>query len=582
MVYLAFLPHRLSSKGIDMVKPVLKFGMAGLAFMALGAALAVWVVDQRSNYWSVPSQLERHTLTFFRGVFGSPDKSSPDHIITNRLELEKRTFSLPLSVAYDGGGITESPGGGILVIDRTGKIFLYDQGETNELDIDTPNNGLDELQRQVDRGELGSGAFRAKSFRFNDILAIEGDNTIDLFVSFSDWEPSRKCYRSILSQATIAKPTTVRNWVVRTEDWRELKVAEPCLPPREFGKIVEGIEAGGRLIAVSSSELVWSTGVYELDDYFKQTDKPPYAQREDSDYGRLFKIDTRTGRSKVLAQGMRNPQGLAASSNGLVYVTDHGMRGGDEINVIEPEHEEYNFGWPFATYGTHYNRQPVDVSGSHAGHQGYDQPLYSFVPSIAPSSILSIENFDPAWDGDLLVGGLMGTLERVHMVGDRVVLVETIKIDERTRDLLLTSDGKIVLWNDFRQLIFLTPSSRMSSADQLITSLEKVKNPQVRSAASNLLDACFNCHSLEKGIERSGPSLSNVCGQAAGTAEGYGSYSAALGSSRVVWTEELLRDFILEPQAVVPDTTMPWAGTTDRESATLIADLLCSPGLAAR
>jgi len=61
-----------------------------------------------------------------------------------------------------------------------------------------------------------------------------------------------------------------------------------------------------------------------------------------------------------------------------------------------------------------------------------------------------------------------------------------------------------------------------------------------------------------------------------GSVAGFDQYSEALASSRQTWTEDLLAEFIMAPQSIVPDTSMAWEGTQSIETAATIAGLICS------
>lgn len=73
---------------------------------------------------------------------------------------------------------------------------------------------------------------------------------------------------------------------------------------------------------------------------------------------------------------------------------------------------------------------------------------------------------------------------------------------------------------------------------------------------------CVACHSLKPGENGAGPSLHNVIGRTAGTAEGF-RFSGPMKRSGIVWDEKTLTAFLRNPQEVVPATRMPFSGMTD-------------------
>ena len=84
---------------------------------------------------------------------------------------------------------------------------------------------------------------------------------------------------------------------------------------------------------------------------------------------------------------------------------------------------------------------------------------------------------------------------------------------------------------------------------------------------------CGVCHAVQEGKTMIGPSLFGVVGRAAGKVPGF-RYSAASQSTDIVWTPDMLDKYLTAPKAVVPGTTMLYAGLKDdAKRADLIAYL---------
>ena len=146
--------------------------------------------------------------------------------------------------------------------------------------------------------------------------------------------------------------------------------------------------------------------------------------------------------------GHRNQQGAALHpKTGLLWTHEHGPQGGDEINVIRPG---LNHGWPVITYGVNY------VIGTRIGEgtkkEGMTQPLYYWVPSIAPSGMAFYEGDRfPRWKGDLFVGALRDRmLVRLKLDGEKVVKEERMLQGAlgRIRDVRVSPDGYLYLLSD--------------------------------------------------------------------------------------------------------------------------------------
>jgi glucose/arabinose dehydrogenase len=146
--------------------------------------------------------------------------------------------------------------------------------------------------------------------------------------------------------------------------------------------------------------------------------------------------------------GHRNQQGAALHpKTGLLWTHEHGPQGGDEVNVIRPG---TNYGWPVITYGVNY------VTGTKIGEgtqkEGMAQPIYYWVPSIAPSGMAFYEGDRfPRWKGDLFVGALKDRmLVRLRLDGEKVVKEERMLqgVLGRIRDVRAGPDGFIYVLSD--------------------------------------------------------------------------------------------------------------------------------------
>ena len=113
---------------------------------------------------------------------------------------------------------------------------------------------------------------------------------------------------------------------------------------------------------------------------------PALAPQDDtSSHGKSFSIDVDTLDVRIIAKGLRNPQGLVVGRDGDLWETEHGPEGGDELNRIE---EGANFGWPYVTLGTEYNQFGWPLSTTQGRHQGYDLPVFAWNPSIGVSNLI--------------------------------------------------------------------------------------------------------------------------------------------------------------------------------------------------
>ena len=162
---------------------------------------------------------------------------------------------------------------------------------------------------------------------------------------------------------------------------------------------------------------------------------------------------------QIWSLGHRNPQGAALHpQTGELWTSEHGPLGGDEINI---DLAARNYGWPKASYGSHYDHMPIP--DSHA-EQSCQEPVYYWKEAVAPSGIAFYtgDKF-PQWRGNLLVATLRGQcLIRLTLSGNKVVQEDRllVEIDKRLRHVVQGPDGYIYVLTDEDegQIIRLKPS----------------------------------------------------------------------------------------------------------------------------
>lgn len=209
---------------------------------------------------------------------------------------------------------------------------------------------------------------------------------------------------------------------------------------------------GGRMAFLTDGTLVLTVG-----DGNRQREQ---AQNPGSHQGTVIRVD-RDGRvpadnpfvdrpgtaPEIYSLGHRNPQGIAVDldSNEL-YLSEHGPRGGDEINRVIPGG---NYGWPLVTHGIDY---PFDIVSPFCHLESFEDPLLTWTPSIAPAGLAIYRgNAFPEWQGDMLVPALKErSLRRVirkqgRVVGQQLLLSER---NERVRDVKTGPDGLIYVLTD--------------------------------------------------------------------------------------------------------------------------------------
>lgn len=143
----------------------------------------------------------------------------------------------------------------------------------------------------------------------------------------------------------------------------------------------------------------------------------------------------------IWSYGHRNPQGMVYDTeNNLLWVVEHGPKGGDELNLIE---KGKNYGWPKTSYGINYDGSTLT---EHKEMEGIQNPVRYWVPSIAPCGMTQVtSNRYPGWKGNLLVGALaFKHIARVQMNGANFGKEEKLLQDiGRVRAVAQSPDGFI-------------------------------------------------------------------------------------------------------------------------------------------
>ena len=224
--------------------------------------------------------------------------------------------------------------------------------------------------------------------------------------------------------------------------------------------------SGGRIFPFKEDKLLLSIGV--IRDYRVNSEKyhetvkdvAPYAQNKNKLFGKIISIDQKSKNYNILSMGHRNPQGLYYNKDkNIIINSEHGPEGGDEINInFSPDTKEIeNYGWPIASYGTHYDykfREEAPLHNSHSKY-GFIEPIRIFTEAIGPSEIIKIPNeFDQNFTNDYMLASMGGSKSKggrsiYHLRFDndfkKIIFEERIPIGERIRDMLYRKDQKKII-----------------------------------------------------------------------------------------------------------------------------------------
>jgi glucose/arabinose dehydrogenase len=313
------------------------------------------------------------------------------------------------------------PGGGMLVTERPGRMRLV----TPEGQLSPPLQGVPEVRAS------GQGGL-------HDVIldnSFAQNKTIYFCFAERDGDGGR---------TAVASATLVSGKQARLEDLRIIF--------RQEGPLSSGNHYGCRIVQASDGNLFVTLG-----EHFSHRDQ---AQNLANHLGKIIRIapdgsapkdNPFVGRDnakpEIWSYGHRNQQGLALNpATGELWETEHGPRGGDEVNIIG---KGKNYGWPVIGYGIDYSGAKIHDS---TAKPGMEQPIKYWVPSIAPSGMaFYTAKLFPKWSGSLFVGALAGKmLVRLSLNGNTVSGEERLlqNLNERIRDVRQGPDGALWLLTD--------------------------------------------------------------------------------------------------------------------------------------
>jgi cytochrome c2 len=480
---------------------------------------------------------------------------------TTFLRLRGTVYEQPENDFIRGGALTVW-GSDLLVLNHAGDIFVLDEGQgLKKTAIAPPQNGLAAYIALSKTPDYADYIHKPALFRFNDILYVDTPELTGLVLSYTFFDAARACYGTRVSWLPLAEQAAPRSLSAAPQDWQTLFDTYPCLPLNPDWTALDGLAAGGRMAFQAPATLYLGSGDYHLDGIHTYD---VGIQSDDTAYGKVMAIDLITKQARIVSKGHRNLQGVAIDKAGRLWVTEHGLRGGDELNLIR---DGANYGWPLETLGTLYSGLPVPGALSYGRHDVHQAPVFAWLPSAAVSSLAAIDGLDPSWDGDLLAGSLSSeefgqSLFHIRTKGARVVFVERIKLGRRVRYLTQFGADKIAVWLDTNELVIFTAERRADPLQRTRDAVLAQYDAQLAGRVIEVLEGCNQCHSFEQFDHAAAPSLNGVVGRRiAGTS--FAGYSGALKAKKGVWDGATLKLFLADPDGYAPGTQMPATGLND-------------------
>ena len=358
-----------------------------------------------------------------------PSAESNQRISSESIKLQVDESNVEKTLILDG-----KPRGPALGVLADGSLLLGggSSGGSIFLMSSTPTK-----IKEVGRLIASSQRKRDSRFAITDIAVLhESSASAQLLVSYPRLGTGKSCVEVVVEAVTLNRRLEK---ISKRKTWF---ISKPCVP------ISAVHHAAGRIERISKSFAYVTIGDlgYGLINI----------RSKRGDLGSVFKISA-TSVTKI-SQGHRNAQGIVLYKKQYLLVSEHGPRGGDELNLIKPGQD---YGWPFVTYGQPYGENDYVRPSKVMTHVGYREPLMYWVPSIAPTGLVELPSTPEwgEWAGQLAMGTLAEKSLVLIALDKNLVVIksEIIFIGERMRDLDIDSSGRLVITTDSGKLLRLHP-----------------------------------------------------------------------------------------------------------------------------
>ena len=358
----------------------------------------------------------RKELKFKKKLINIKTKESKAIKLSNNMVMYKYKF---INGFYVGINNT-IPGSGYIDLYKDNIFILSSRGVLGYGKYNEDRQTFKQIKNNIN-SFIGIKQFSKNNwFSLKDLLVYENK----IFISYTD-EINDNCWNTSVIHGDIN---------LEKIEFKELFSMKDCVHSvNNVDKEFNAHQSGGRIINYNPEHILLSIGDYRS--RFLSQDK-------NSVNGKIIKINTVNYEYELISMGHRNPQGLYFDKeNNFILETEHGPKGGDEINLIDIDKinkiNPLNYGWPVVSAGEHYSGKDdikkykkYPLFKSHSEY-GFIEPLKSFIPSIGISEITKIK------DNKYVVSSLKDqSLYFFELNNEKKILnLERVKLFERIRDL---------------------------------------------------------------------------------------------------------------------------------------------------
>ena len=343
-----------------------------------------------------------------------------DSLLSNGLKLERYNFTAGLYAGinniYPGSGYIDKHENNIILLSAKGIIGYSSKDNLKE---------FKQIKNNIN-SFIGISTFDKNiQFSLKDISIIKNK----IYVSFTE-ELKNDCFNTSLLKGSFNYDEII---------FEKFFTPSNCVDSNGgVDKEFNAHQSGGKIIPYDDNNLLLTIGDYR---------NRALTQNNDYVNGKIIKINIENPKQyQLFSKGHRNPQGLLLDKkNGFILETEHGPKGGDEINLInftEKNNEIPNYGWPISSAGEHYRENKEKTKylkyplyKSHEKY-GFIEPLKSFVPSIGISEIAKVG------DNHYVASSLKDLSLYFFKLDNKnkIMNMERVEVFERIRDLLVINN----------------------------------------------------------------------------------------------------------------------------------------------
>lgn len=409
-----------------------------------------------AQMWGMVVYIREKQAQFLRSQTGSPKPGAEGVYKSQRHNFKVETIiSKGLDVPW---AVDWLPDGGMLVTNRNGRMQLHKNG--------TLGDAIDGMPTVRNRGQGG-----LMDVTVHPDYATNGW----IYIAYSDpYTPdggSRSLGMTKIVRGKLKTEGEKTSWVdqqtifeARKSDYVPTDLHFGCrvvFDPKDKGRIFFAI--GERGMGPLAQDLAKPNGkVFRVNEDGTVPADNPFNTPEHA---------AKDVYPQIWSYGHRNPQGLAFDAAGNLWDTEHGPRGGDEVNLVK---KGANYGWPAICFSINYNGavlstpwQAEPKAGEDPGVR-YEMPVFRWLPSIGACGLdvmlprTTGKSAFPQWEGDLFAGGLSGAnVDRLRIKDGKLVEREEIIHNMgRVRDVMCGPDGFVyVVLNGPDRVIRIVPAS---------------------------------------------------------------------------------------------------------------------------